>query len=312
MHQANKKTKKDAKQPKACFAWHHIRGTVPKDWEITAYSIEDRAGRLEFNSRRGREAVVIWDPCNYEPDRAATMATFLANDIIGEGNAPNLQPADILTNEIGPFLVGWLDETLPSQAMAYKPKSGHLIRWVFEGHASKVNRENVIRPILESCDFNEDEAACEYNVSGIHCFMPWEYKVEDSVLLPADVTISFVNETAKRSAVFHRWGLAEIILGTHDLADFYAPILSTRGIAADTCTPCYVDNWDARRLTFKAPEKMRTARTKHHHAHNGIAIIWYDKAENRIYAFEQIGPDETAVLDFNAVIPGRTLKERVQ
>lgn len=307
MHQANKKRNPSAHQAGGAFAWHHIRGVVPADWEITAYSLESLEGRLEFNSRRGLEAVVRWEPSRPELDRRATMATSLTKQFTGKER--KLRPDDIITAEIGPFLVGWLDETLPCQALGYKTKSGHLIRWIFEGHASKANREKIVRPILESCDFNQDEAICEYNVSGIHCTLPWDYKIKDVALLPADVMMSFESDASQRRAIFRRWGLAERILSNQTLASFYTAILSTQGIIVDTSAPCRVDTWDALRLVFNAAEQPGSERAKRRRWHNGIAIIWYDKEANRIYAFEQIGPEATETLDFNASIPECILKD---
>lgn len=312
MHQANKKSKASTLQTENSFAWHHIRGVVPADWEITAYSVEDQEGRLEFNSRRGLEAAVSWEPCNFDPDRLATMATVLENRISKGKKELKIRSTDFKTAEIGPFLVGWIDETLPCQALAYKAKSGHLIRWMFEGHSSQAHRDKIIRPILESCDFNQDEAGCEYHVSGIQCILPWDYKVKDIVLLPANVMISFESETSKRKTVFRRWGLAGMLLGSHDLTDFYKPILTNHGIIVDTCTPCHVDGWEARRLTFNIPSELQSDRIMRRRWTNGVAIIWHDGAANRINAFEQVGPDNTKALDFNAIFPGHTLKEQAE
>ena len=294
------------------FAWHHIRGSVPKEWEITTYSVEERAGRLEFNTRHGREAVVCWEPFKSEPDRPSTLATFLATHSIKGENTEKLHQTDIATAEIGPFLLGWLNEALPCQAIGYNAKSGHLIRWIFEGHSSKTDRDKIIRPILESCNFNQDETTCEYNLNGIHCILPWDYKFKDSVVHPANVMMSFESKESKHNAVFRRWGLAEMILGNQDLSDFYTAILSAQGIVVDTCIPCHVDGWNARRLTFNAPQEHHRNRFRPRRWHNGIAIVWHDETENRIYTFEQIGPDNAMPLEFNTVIPGYTLKEHVE
>jgi hypothetical protein len=42
--------------------------------------------------------------------------------------------------------------------------------------------------------------------------------------------------------------------------------------------------------------------------HNGEAIIWYNKEENRIYTFEQIGPEKSAPLEFSSVFKGSVLR----
>lgn len=290
------------------FAWHHVRATVPADWEVSAYSVEDRTGRLEFNTRQGLQGIVSWEPCNREPDRLTTMATFLANHIIGKKNPRKLRTTDILTSEVGRFLVGWVDETMPCQAMGYDARGGHLIRWVFEGHTSKVDRETLIRPILESCDFNDDEDACEYNLHGIHCSLPWDYKIEDIIVLPANVMMSFESEDSKRRAIFRRWGLADMVLGKQDLTSFYKPILRTHSIEVESCTPCHVSGCDARQLTFNAPREFHSDRFMRRRWTNGKAVVWHDAKANRVYTFEQIGPDDSQELEFSEVIRGLTIE----
>ena len=120
------------------FAWHHLRGVVPADWEVSRYSVEDRDGRLEFANRRGLQALASWEPCEQEPDRPTTMATFLANNLVGRraARARGLRATDIRTAEAGPFVLGWLDDDLPVQALAYDRAEKRLIRWVFEGRPS--------------------------------------------------------------------------------------------------------------------------------------------------------------------------------
>ena len=152
---------------------------VAADWEVPRYALADRVGRVGVNTRRGLEATVGWEPCSREPDSLTTMTTFLVNNILGKKNAPDLRSDDISTATVGEFLVGWLDESTPCQAMAFNPSTMHLIRWVFEGHSSKKGREEIIRPILEAFDFNDDEKCLRVQHARIHCRLPWDYKIED-------------------------------------------------------------------------------------------------------------------------------------
>ncbi|MBR1608382.1 MAG: hypothetical protein IJ678_02065, partial [Kiritimatiellae bacterium] len=69
------------------FAWHHLRGRTPRGWEVSRYSMEDRAGRLEFADRTGLRATAAWEPCDREPDRATTMASFVAGNVLGKAEA---------------------------------------------------------------------------------------------------------------------------------------------------------------------------------------------------------------------------------
>lgn len=292
----------------ARFAWHHVRAAVPPDWEVTAYSVEDRAGRLEFNTRHGLQGIVSWEPCGREPDRLTTMTTFLANNIIGRKDARDLRATDIKTEAAGLFVLGWLDETRPTQAIAYDAAGGHLVRWVFEGRSTPAGRRDVIRPILESFDFNHDPDACEYRLHGIHARLPWEYRIEDIAVLPANVMMSFEALESKRKAVLRRWGLADLVLGRKDLGDFYKPILHALGIEVEASTPCRVSGCDARLMRFNAPREHHGDRFMRRRWSGGQAVVWHEPEANRICAFEQIGPEGSAALAFADVVPGCALE----
>ena len=88
-------------------AWHHLRVEVPWTWEVTAYAIEDRVGRLEFNDRHGLLATIGWEPCDREPDREGTMRVFLQNNVLGKDAARRVEPDDLEVADIGPFRLGW-------------------------------------------------------------------------------------------------------------------------------------------------------------------------------------------------------------
>ena len=290
------------------FAWHHVRAEVPPDWEVSAYSVEDRAGRIEFNTRRGLEGIVSWEPCKREPDRLTTMAVFLANNIIGKKNAKGLRATDISTEVAGEFLLGWLDDDKPCQAIAYNPASGHIVRWVFEGRANERERTKIMRPILESFDFNADPDACEYILHGIHCRLPWDYKIEDMAALPANAMMSFESEATKRKAIFRRWGLASMIRGEMGLLDFYKPILRSHSTYIDNAAPRRVNGHEALLATFNALREHHSDRFMRRRWHDGKALIWHDKNANRIYTFEQIGPEGTPELDIAKVLPGISIE----
>lgn len=289
------------------IAWHHVRVTVPHDWEATKYSVEDRVGRIEFGTREGLKATVSWEPCLREPSRLTTMKTFIQNNIYKKDKR---KPVDnVETEEIGNFLVGWSpDPIVPCQALGYNAETKHLVRWIFEGDRSSNYREEIIRPIINSCSFNDSSEEREYSLYGIHCTLPVDYKIEDIVTLPANAMMLFENEENHRRATFRRWGLASTILGKQDLFDFYKAILRSLNIQAELVTKCTVNNCDGRILKYSALREHHGDRYMRRRWHNGEAIIWYNKEENRIYTFEQIGPEKTKPLDFNSVFKGYILR----
>ena len=280
--------------PAVRFAWHHLRGAVPADWEVARFSVEDRDGRLEFANRDGLQATASWEPCEREPDRLTTMTAFLANNLIGrkEAQRRGLRSSDVRTADVGPFLVGWLDEELPVQALAYDRAGGRLIRWIFEGRSTPEGRRTVVEPVLRSCDFNDDPKVCEYRLFGIRAVLPRDYRIEDLVVLPANVMMSFEGETSRSRVVLRRWGLAGHLLGGGDLGDFYARVVRTNKYEILSCEACAINGGDGRRVRFTAPRQHHGDRYMARRWKNGLAYVWHDRAANRIEAFEQIGPEK--------------------
>ena len=289
----------------APFAWHHLRGAVPGDWEVSRYSVEDRDGRLEFANRDGLRATASWEPCEREPDRATTMAAFLERNLLGRAAARErgLRRDDLRTEEIGPFLAGRLDDALPLQALAYDRAGGRLVRWIFEGASDARGRREVVAPVLRSCDFNDDPDVCEYRLFGVHAVLPRDYRVEDMVVLPANVLVSFEQEKGRSRATFRRWGLASTIRGDDPLLDFYARVVRTNRIEILSSEPRTIGGHEGLLARFSAPREHHGDRYMARRWRNGLAWVWHDRAANRIAAFEQIGPDGRDELPLSTV-PG--------
>lgn len=290
------------------LAWHHVRATVPSDWEATSCSVENSAGRIEFNTRHGLQGSVSWEPCSHEPDRLATMTTFFANNIVGRKNARGLRPTDVKTESAGLFIIGWIDDVHPTQALACDASAGCLVRWIFEGHSTPAGRREVIRPILESFDFNHDPDACEYRLCGIHARLPWDYRIANMAVLPANVMMCFESKESKRRVVLRRWGLADLLLAERNLADFYRPILRALGIEVEASTPCRVSGCEGWLMRFNAPREHQGDRFRKRRWSGGQAVVWHEPETNRVYAFEQIGPEGSMALAFEDSLPGRTLE----
>jgi hypothetical protein len=289
------------------IAWHHIRATVPHDWEVTKNSVEDRVGRIEFGTRVGLKATVSWEPCLREPNRLTTMKTFIQNNIYKKDKNKNVD--DVKTTDVGNFLVGWMDDQMvPCQALGYNAETQHLVRWIFEGDRSETYREEVIFPILNSCSYNDSPEEREYSLYGIHCSLPLDYKIEDMVTLPANAMMLFEGEESHRRVTFRRWGMASMILGKKDLFDFYNSVLRTLNIQAELVSKCTVNGLDGRILKYSALREHHSDRYMRRRWHNGEAIIWYNKEENRIYTFEQIGPEKSKPLEFSSVFKGYILR----
>lgn len=296
--------------PSACpqrVCWHHLRTLVPGDWEATAYSVEDRAGRVEFGTRLGLMACVGWEPCAHEPDRHTTMVAFLRRNVLGEKAGRAFGSDALRTASVGAFLVGWAEEGGPCQALAFCAARKKLVRWIFEP-SSRTDASWVasVRPILEAFDFNEGERA-EYQLHGLHAVLPREFLIEDMVVLPANVMMSFENVVDKRRATFRRWGLPDVVLAGAGLDAFHASILRTGGCTVQEATACRVNGMEACRSLYEAPREHHMDRFMGRRWPRGEAVVWHDRVERRVYAFEQVGPAKSPALDFSTTLPGWVL-----
>ncbi len=291
------------------IAWHHLRMRVPLDWEVTAYSVEDRAGRLEFGTREGLMGVVSWEPCAREPEPRTTMLAFLQRHVAGAVGGELTTASTLQTAAVGPFLLGWVDDTLPCQALAYAPEAHKLIRWILEpGALRDGDWPRTVEPLLTSFDFNAEPLA-EYCLHGIHARLPRDYKIEDMVILPANVMMAFESSAGKRRATFRRWGLPEMLLAGASLEAFHTRILKTHGITVQGAHPCRVNDMEACRLTIDAPREHHMDRFMGRRWPGGMALLWHDRAARRLHAFEQAGPERSEPLDFETTFPGLTLHE---
>ena len=285
---------------------------MPAGWEVSRYSVEDRDGRLEFANREGLRATASWEPCEREPDRATTMASFLERNLLGRAAARErgLRRDDLRTEEVGPFLAGWLDDELPLQALAYDRAGGRLVRWIFEGASDACGRREVVAPVLRACDFNDDPDVCEYRLFGVHAVLPRDYRVEDMVVLPANVLVTFEQEKGRSRATFRRWGLASSIRGDDSLLDFYAGVVRTNRIEVLSSEPRTINGHEGILARFSAPREHHGDRYMARRWRNGIAYVWHDRDANRIAAFEQIGPDGREELP-PSTVPGLSVSPAV-
>lgn len=287
------------------FAWHHVRGAVPADWEVSRYAMEERAGRLEFATRNGLQLTIGWEPCGREPDRLSTMAVFLAKNIIGEKEAKKrgFSGADVRTEECGRFMIGYLSDDMPLQALAYDAAGGSLLTFIFEGRSSAAERARTVRPVLETIDFNDDPGMCEYALFGVRARLPRDFRVEDFSALPACVALSLESEKSKTRATFRRWGLADMLLGPRGLEPFYAAVAAGSQMELSAPEKTEVFGCEALSYSFSAPRRFHDDRFMARRWKNGRAVVWRDAAANRIYSFEQIGPDDRPEIPVTAAEP---------
>lgn len=192
--------------------------------------------------------------------------------------------------------MGWLDATLPVVALGWDKSGASVLTWVFEGGASPSLVERA-GAILQACSFNDDPQFERYAIFGIDASLGREWKIEDMVALPANVSVFFENEKSKARAVFRRWGLASFLLAGKSLQECYRSAVATDKIAISSFSPVQINGKPGLCASYSAPREFHGDRYMGRTWENGRALVWHDTSENRINVFEQIGPKSAARLD---------------
>ncbi len=166
------------------LAWLHLKCELPADWEVTAYAIEKRIGRMEFSTREGLQSLFSWEPCRKAPDPDITMKGFLEKLFPARGLSAGLA-GDVVVESCGPWMLAMAPEG-PAKAIWYQAESQVLLSWVFE----PATRES-LRGILQSCVANEGPIR-EYQLHGIHARVPENYEVEAISFFEKNLIFFFV------------------------------------------------------------------------------------------------------------------------
>lgn len=283
----------------ARIAWFHFSAEhIPADWEVTAYAVEPRIGRLEFSNRHGYQAMLSWEPCRHEPDRQTTMRTFLEH--LRPGAEAPARDAPLHTATAGSFLLGWGERGTPAQALAYRPDQKTLLRWVFEdGSPEAVSTR--WRPLLESVQPN-DGPWCAYALFGLNFRLPADFVIEEMNTLPANVRICFEGRHRRR-ATFRRWGMPAIVLQHKGLTTFYRDLLHAQGCRGLTLDACRLNGMEAVQATYSQRGEHQMDRIMGRDWEGGQATLWLNPDEQRLYSFEQIGPRRSQPLTLTEVLP---------
>lgn len=286
------------------LAWFHLKFRIPAEWEITAYSVEDRTGRLEFSTRKGFQALVGWQPCETAPGVETMMLSFLRGSTVKSGRNEQFSIADLKTQTIGKFLTGHGAHGLPFQAVCYLEKPRKLLHWVFDSYDERIAGETWI-PILESFEPNDCEIV-QYAIFGLDFRLPREYALEDMTVLPANVMIAFESAKTKARATFRRWGMPDVVLQGRTLEEFYPWFLRAQGSVVGNVEKSAIAGMAAIKASYEHKGEHQMDKFMGKHWKNGEASLWHNEREMRIYSFEQIAPPKISLLKFDEVFPELT------
>ena len=256
---------------------------------------------MEFSTRKGPQAGVVWEPCTRIPDTQTMMVSLFRNRFPGAGSRRPASVKDITVKRVGAFVLGYSSEELPCQALCYLQNRKKLLRWVFAfSRASAIKK--VWIPILESFEPNDGEMK-EYAVYGLDFRLPADFLVTRMSVLPANVMIGFQNGK-KISAGFRRWGMTEFMLAGQTLSAFYRAFVHPKNCVVSDIRETEIAGMEAVKASYEQRGQHRIDRFMKRTRKNGEAWLWYNREEMRIYAFEQVAPDRVPLLNVENVFPG--------
>lgn len=285
------------------FAWHHLICRIPSDWEVTAYSIESRVGRVEFSTRMGVMAVFSWEPVKREPDRESTLKAFLRKLSTEDGKTKFTrrdEPA-IEIREQGAWMLA-AGKSGPVQAMRYQPdtegkRGGFLLSWTLERGAGVSELPRWMLALISGCEANEADVRL-YSIHGIRAHLGKKYAVEAMHVHPANVMIHFEASDQSR-IVYRRWGLPFEVLGARDMKQFLPWLLQGAGMRVDHIDMKNIRSFPGAEAAFSMRGVYRMDKLLGRRWTNGRAYIWHNTDEKRLYTFEAIGPRNVKLPSFS-------------
>ena len=260
------------------LAWHHFKTVIPAEWEVTAYAVEARVGRIEFSTRCGLQAVVSWEPCRSDPDLDRTMRGFFYKLAI--------EDAAIESRSSGRFLLGYCKERNLAQGITCMAESFILIRWIFENETA---RENAVQDrIMQSMEPNRG-ALIEYALFGLHLRIPEGFELEDAVTQPANVLLGFERPDRAR-LTFRRWGLPEYVLEGLSLDEYLEKFMKAQGGRVSYVSKVSFLGHDCARAEYAQRGQYQMDRFMGRPWPGGVARLWIDEDEKRLYCCQMIAP----------------------
>lgn len=260
---------------------------LPRDWEITAYSLEDveRGGRFSFATEKGPMGQFSWRKVNAAPD-IERIIEEIHRRFLGEDAAPKLR---FTRHANGKVYLAHTRQGERFYASAFNSAKMFLCEWTFDKY-SKDMAELVV-PMLDSFTDNAPDPVTKrqyFALFGLEASLPEGYRFMDLEAVPTSITMNFENAKHYKISV-HRFGLADIYMQGADTANFYHRCLYARRYAIrDIRKLPPVNGCETVEIDYRTRGKFGFDFLLGPWWH-GFASAFHKKSENRIYAFEHLG-----------------------
>jgi hypothetical protein len=268
------------------LSWSTFSLTLPPGWEVTAYQLDERAGRFQFHQRAEPRGEVSWRQVKGRPDEGRIMSEVHRRWLAREAPAEVAGFAGMRLSRVGDFTVGIHRHGAPAQASLYQPETRLLLQWLLPDHDEERFAREVV-PLLESYRSNLAWPR-RWQLFGLGLRLPETFVFDALKPLPANVTVVFETKKNLRLTA-RRLGLDREMLAGTDLGLLHRRLLMKDGAKVLRNAATEVRGHPAVRTEFerRGESRMETLTGRWW---PGEAWMWHDRAEGRIYALEQVGP----------------------
>ncbi len=261
--------------------------TLPRDWEITAYDLNDaeRGGRLSFAAEKGPMGQFSWRKVKGNPDIERILEETHRR-FLGEETAPKIR---FTRHANGRVYLAHTRQGERFYASVFNASKMFLCEWIFEKYTKDM--ADLVVPMLDSFTDNEPDPATKrqyFALFGLEASLPEGYRFMELEAFPTAVTLHFENAKHYKISV-HRFGMADVYMQGSDLANFYHRCLFARHYTIrDVRKIQPVHGNEAAEIDYRTRGKFGFDFLLGPWWH-GFGSAFYKKSENRIYAFEHLG-----------------------
>lgn len=260
---------------------------LPRDWEITAYDLNDveREGRFSFATEHGPMGQFSWRKVKATPD-IERIIEEIHRRFLGEDATPKLR---FTRHGNGRVYLAHTRQGERFYASVFNASKMYLCEWIFDKYTKDM--ADLIVPMLDSYTDNDPDPTTKrqfFALFGLEASLPEGYKFVDMEAVPTSVTLNFENAKHYKISV-HRFGLADIYMQGADTANFYHRYLySKRYVIRDVRKVGAVNGNQTAEIDYRARGKFGFDFLLGPWWH-GFGSAFLKKNENRIYAFEHLG-----------------------
>ncbi len=257
--------------------------TLPRDWEISGYILEDvsRGGQFSFATEHGSQGQFSWRLVKSVPDPERIMEE-VHRRFLGEDQPPKMR-----FTRHGQAVLAHTKQGDRFYASVFNLKKMFLCEWVFPKYTKELAENAAAMLETFSCNESSADGRQFYSLFGLDVSIPKGYHFTTLTPYPAAVTMVFENRKYYKITA-HRYGMVDVYMRGANLTNFYHRCLyATRCAIKSAVTADPVAGHDVAEVQFRMRGKFGFDFLLGPWWH-GFGSAFHKKSENRVYAFEHL------------------------